>query len=89
MDPERFFNAGSAGLRKQSNGFIARRITRNENDSRRQFRPVSLEPVVEAFVKYIVSRDGQAETIKSGLYPLIPSTRLYDLHRLGISTETQ
>ena len=48
-----------------------------------------LEPVVEAFVKYIVSRDGQAETIKTGLYPLIPSTRIYDLHRLGISTETQ
>jgi len=33
MDSEVFFNARSAGLRKQSNGFIARRIARNENDS--------------------------------------------------------
>ncbi len=49
----------------------------------------ALDPAVEEFVKYVVSKPGQAETLKAGLYPLIASTRLNALRRLGIAVETQ
>jgi phosphate transport system substrate-binding protein len=47
-----------------------------------------LEPAVHEFIKYILSKDGQAETIKAGVYPLINSTRAAGLKHLGVA-ETQ
>lgn len=47
-----------------------------------------LDPVLAEFVKYIVSKDGQAGTIKEGFYPVVNTTRRKALTTLGISTET-
>lgn len=47
-----------------------------------------LDPVVAAFIKYIVSEDGQAGTIKEGFYPVTNAIRMKALTTLGISTET-
>ncbi len=44
-----------------------------------------LEPAVQEFVKYILSKDGQAETIKAGVYPLINSTRVAGLKHVGLA----
>jgi phosphate transport system substrate-binding protein len=46
-----------------------------------------LDPLVAEFVKYIVSKDGQAGTIKEGFYPITSAARMKALTTLGISTE--
>ena len=47
-----------------------------------------LDPPLLEFVKYILSRDGQTETIKSGFYPITSSTRTKALPALGISNDS-
>ena len=44
-----------------------------------------LEPAVQEFIKYILSRDGQAETIKAGVYPLVNATRVAGLKHIGVA----
>jgi ABC-type glycerol-3-phosphate transport system substrate-binding protein len=44
-----------------------------------------LEPAVQEFIKYILSKDGQAETTKAGVYPLINSTRMAGLKHIGMA----
>ena len=48
----------------------------------------ALDPALAEFIKYIVSKDGQAGTIKEGFYPITNATRMKALTTLGISTET-
>lgn len=47
-----------------------------------------LDPPLLEFIKYILSRDGQAETIKSGFYPITSATRASALSALGMSKES-
>ena len=42
-----------------------------------------LEPAVQEFVKYILSKDGQAETMKAGVYPLVNATRMAGMKHIG------
>jgi len=49
-------------------------------------KPLDL-PLLE-FIKYILSRDGQMETIKSGFYPITSATRTTALPKLGISNDS-
>ncbi len=44
-----------------------------------------LEPAVQEFIKYILSKDGQAETIEAGVYPLVNSTRMAGLRHVGVA----
>ena len=44
-----------------------------------------LDPPLLEFVKYVLSRDGQNETIRSGFYPITHETRAKDLEAVGIS----
>ncbi len=44
-----------------------------------------LDPAVLEFAKYILSRDGQMDTIKSGFYPITSATRAKGLSALGVS----
>ena len=48
-----------------------------------------LDPPLLEFVKYILSRDGQMETIKSGFYPITSATRTTALPKLGISNDSK
>lgn len=45
-----------------------------------------LDPAVLEFAKYILSRDGQMDTIKSGFYPITSTTRAKSLSTLGVSS---
>jgi phosphate transport system substrate-binding protein len=45
----------------------------------------AFDPVIEEFLKYVLSRDGQAVTEKAGFYPITNSVRMNNLKRLGIS----
>ena len=45
------------------------------------------QPLLE-FAKYILSRDGQTETIKSGFYPITSVNRTKALTTLGISSDS-
>ena len=45
-----------------------------------------LDPAVLEFAKYILSRDGQMDTIKSGFYPITSTTRAKSLSALGVSS---
>ncbi len=47
-----------------------------------------LDPPTLEFVKYILSRDGQSETIRSGFYPITSATRTKALPALGVSSDT-
>jgi phosphate transport system substrate-binding protein len=47
-----------------------------------------LDPPMLEFVKYILSRDGQMETVKSGFYPITSATRTTALPKLGISNDS-
>ena len=46
-----------------------------------------LDPPLLEFIKYILSRDGQMETIKSGFYPITSVNRMKALTTLGISND--
>ncbi len=46
-----------------------------------------LDPALLEFVKYILSRDGQMETVKSGFYPITSALRIKALQTLGVSSE--
>jgi phosphate transport system substrate-binding protein len=46
-----------------------------------------LEPAVLEFAKYILSRDGQMDSIKSGFYPITSATRAKGLSALGVSSD--
>lgn len=48
-----------------------------------------LDPPTLEFVKYVLSKDGQNETIKSGYYPITRELRAKDLKALGISDASQ
>lgn len=43
------------------------------------------DPPLLEFVKYVLSRDGQNETIRSGFYPITHEARAKDLEAVGIS----
>lgn len=45
-----------------------------------------LDPLRAEFVKYILSRDGQAQTGKGGYYPITNEVRQNELKRLGLSS---
>ncbi len=45
-----------------------------------------LDPAVLEFAKYVLSRDGQAETIKGGFYPITSAIRAKGLSALGVSS---
>jgi phosphate transport system substrate-binding protein len=47
-----------------------------------------LDLTVAEFIKYVLSKDGQAGTIKGGFYPITNATRMNDLRAFGISAET-
>ena len=47
-----------------------------------------LDPPLLEFIKYILSRDGQMETIKSGFYPITSVNRMKALTTLGISNDS-
>ena len=46
-----------------------------------------LNPAVLEFAKFILSRDGQSETIKSGFYPITEAVRAKALTALGITND--
>jgi phosphate transport system substrate-binding protein len=48
-------------------------------------KPVDAE--ILEFLKYVVSRDGQIGTIKSGFYPVTNATRLKDLSTFGVAND--
>jgi phosphate transport system substrate-binding protein len=48
----------------------------------------ALDPALVEFLKYIVSKDGQATTRTTGFYPITNSVRLNDLKRLGVAADT-
>jgi phosphate transport system substrate-binding protein len=48
-----------------------------------------LDPLRAEFIKYILSKDGQAQTEKGGYYPITNEIRADELRKLGISTVTQ
>ena len=43
-----------------------------------------LDPAILEFAKYILSRDGQTETVKSGFYPITEALRARALSALGV-----
>jgi phosphate transport system substrate-binding protein len=45
-----------------------------------------IDPLRREFIKYILSKDGQAQTEKSGFYPITNEIRESELKRLGLST---
>ena len=45
-----------------------------------------LDPLRSEFIKYVLSRDGQAQTEKSGFYPLTNEIRENEFRRLGLPT---
>jgi len=47
-----------------------------------------LDPPMLEFVKYILSRDGQTETVKSGFYPITGANRTRALPLLGVSNDS-
>ena len=47
-----------------------------------------LDPPLLEFAKYVLSRDGQTETIKSGFYPITSENRTKALPALGISNNS-
>ena len=47
-----------------------------------------LDPAILEFAKYIVSRDGQTETVKSGFYPITEALRATALSKLGVPSDT-
>ena len=49
----------------------------------------SLDPVRAEFIKFILSKDGQELTEKSGFYPITNEIRENELKNLGISTLSQ
>lgn len=46
-----------------------------------------LDPAVLEFAKYMLSRDGQMGTIKSGFYPITNAVRTKGLSALGVSSD--
>jgi phosphate transport system substrate-binding protein len=48
-----------------------------------------LDPPILEFVKYVLSKDGQNETIRSGFYPITNETRTKALKTLGVSDGAQ
>jgi len=46
-----------------------------------------LDPALLEFIKYILSRDGQMETIKTGFYPITAANRTKALSALGVSND--
>jgi phosphate transport system substrate-binding protein len=48
-----------------------------------------LDPPTLEFVKYVLSKDGQNETINSGFYPITHEIRAKDLKALGITDGSQ
>ena len=46
-----------------------------------------LDPAILEFAKYIVSRDGQTETVKSGFYPITGALRATALSKLGVPSD--
>ncbi len=46
-----------------------------------------LDPAILEFAKYIVSRDGQTETVKSGFYPITEALRATALSKLGVPSD--
>jgi phosphate transport system substrate-binding protein len=47
-----------------------------------------LDPPMLEFVKYILSRDGQIQTVKNGFYPITSATRTTALPKLGVSNDS-
>jgi phosphate transport system substrate-binding protein len=47
-----------------------------------------LEASLLEFVKYVLSRDGQMETVKSGFYPITDALRARALSALGVSNDS-
>jgi phosphate transport system substrate-binding protein len=47
----------------------------------------TLDLMVEEFLKYALSKDGQAITMKAGFYPITNPVRMNNLGRLGISAD--
>jgi phosphate transport system substrate-binding protein len=47
-----------------------------------------LDPAVLEFAKYVLSRDGQTVTLKSGFYPITSALRTKVLPVLGLSNDT-
>jgi phosphate transport system substrate-binding protein len=45
----------------------------------------ALDPAMLEFVKYVLSRDGQTDTVNSGFYPITEAIRSKALMTLGIS----
>jgi phosphate transport system substrate-binding protein len=48
----------------------------------------ALDPAILEFAKFILSRDGQAETIKSGFYPITEPLRSKALQLLGLPSDS-
>jgi len=48
-----------------------------------------LDPPTLEFVKYILSKDGQTETVTSGFYPITHELRAEGLKALSISDGSQ
>jgi phosphate transport system substrate-binding protein len=48
----------------------------------------ALDPPILEFAKFVLSRDGQTETIKSGFYPITEPLRIKALQALGISSDS-
>jgi phosphate transport system substrate-binding protein len=47
-----------------------------------------LDPAVLEFAKYVLSRDGQTVTLKSGFYPITSALRTKVLPALGLSNDS-
>jgi hypothetical protein len=48
----------------------------------------ALDPAILEFAKFILSRDGQTETIKSGFYPITEPLRSKALRVLGLPNDS-
>jgi phosphate transport system substrate-binding protein len=48
----------------------------------------ALDPAILEFAKFILSRDGQTETIKSGFYPITEPVRSKALEVLGLPSDS-
>ena len=66
-------------------GISAARRARELKPTKHPAKP--LDPAILEFAKYIVSRDGQTETVKSGFYPITGALRATALSKLGIPND--
>jgi phosphate transport system substrate-binding protein len=49
----------------------------------------ALDPIIAEFIKYVLSKDGQAQTEKGGYYPISAEIAASELQRLDVANPTK